>query len=175
MDCKKLVIFLDSGDTLIDESTEVRDKAGIVQRAQMVPGAYKTVRTLAERGYTLVLVADGEFLSFQHSLTQNGMYQYFSALIVSEIIRARKPDPRMFQAAMGAVNLGDHDRGRIVMVGNNLSRDIRGANQMGFTSVFLDWSPRYPKEPANELEKPNYVLHTPPDLLALADRLERKL
>lgn len=175
MSPKKLVIFLDSGDTLIDESTEVRNEAGIVQTAQMVPGAREAVKALAERGYTLVLVADGEALSFQNSLTQNGMYPYFTALIVSEMIRARKPSPRMFRAAMGAVELGERDRGRIVMVGNNLARDIRGANQMGFTSIFLDWSPRYPKTPTDDLEKPDYIIHTPWELVALADRLERKL
>lgn len=172
---KKLVIFLDSGDTLIDESTEVRDAAGIVVQAKAIPGARETVRTLAENGYTLVLVADGEARSFQNALTQNGMYPYFSSLIISELIRTRKPSPRMFRAAMGAAELSDRDRGRILMVGNNLARDIRGANQMGLTSVFLDWSPRYPKTPADALEKPDYTIHTPSELIALADRLEQAL
>lgn len=175
MNAKKLVLFLDSGDTLVDESTEERNEEGIVIKAKAVPGAHETVRTLAERGHTLVLVADGEALSFQNVLTQNGMYSYFTALIVSEMIRARKPSPRMFQAAMGAVELEDRDRGRIAMVGNNLARDILGANRMGIASVFLDWSPRYPHTPANDLEKPDYMIHTPLELIALADRLEQKL
>lgn len=40
------------------------------------------------------------------------------------------------------------------MVGNNLERDIVGANRFGITSVFIKWSPRYPMEPKNEEEVP---------------------
>lgn len=175
MEKKKLILFLDSGDTLIDESTEVRDENDIVIKAQMIPGAQKAIQMLAEQGYTLVLVADGEVKSFQNSLRQNGMYDYFTALIISEMIRNRKPSPCMFKAAMGAVDLSDEDRKRIIMVGNNLARDVKGANAMGITSVFIDWSPRYPKTPANDSEKPDYTIHTPLELVDLAAKLEEKL
>jgi putative hydrolase of the HAD superfamily len=172
---KQLVIFLDSGDTLIDESTEVRDENDIVVRAKAVPGASQAIKTLAEQGYTLVLVADGEVRSFQNVLSQNGIYDCFSAMIMSEMIRARKPSPRMFRAAMGAVLLDDNDKKRIIMVGNNLARDVKGANAEGITSVFLDWSPRYPKTPADDSEKPDYMIHTPMELVKLAAKLEAEL
>ncbi|WP_233531846.1 hypothetical protein [Paenibacillus alkalitolerans] len=63
----ELIIFLDSGDTIIDEATEVREDDGIVIRADVIPGADVMVKTLSERGYTLVLVADGEAQSFKNS------------------------------------------------------------------------------------------------------------
>lgn len=175
MDKKKLIIFLDSGDTLIDESTEVRDENDIVIKAQMIPGARQAIQTLAGQGYTLVLVADGEVQSFQNSLTQNGMYRYFTSMIISEMIRDRKPSRRMFKAAMGAVDLSEKDSKRIIMVGNNLARDVKGANAIGITSVFIDWSPRYPKMPADDSEKPDYTIHTPLELVNLAAQLEEKL
>ncbi|ECE3082626.1 HAD family hydrolase, partial [Salmonella enterica] len=39
MDDKKLIIFFDSGDTIVDESTEIRDEEGIVLTADLIPGA----------------------------------------------------------------------------------------------------------------------------------------
>ena len=36
---KNLIIFTDSGDTIIDESTQVFDERGIVARAEFIPGA----------------------------------------------------------------------------------------------------------------------------------------
>lgn len=36
---KKLIIFIDSGDTIIDESTEIRDEYGIVTYADIIKGA----------------------------------------------------------------------------------------------------------------------------------------
>ena len=174
MEKKKLIIFFDSGDTLIDEGTEIRNEKNIVISAGAIPGSVKTLQTLFEKGYRMVLVADGDIQSFQNSLSQNNMYDYFTAIICSELIGEQKPSPCMFKAAMGALNLGEKDCKRIVMVGNNLARDIKGANQMGFTSVFLDWSPRYSKCPKDQLEIPDYIIHTPTELIDLADKIEGK-
>ncbi|GGA36889.1 HAD family hydrolase [Paenibacillus physcomitrellae] len=175
MDKKQLVIFLDSGDTIIDESTEVRNDEGIVVSAHVIPGADTMVKTLYERGYTLVLVADGDTQSFYNVMKQNGLFDYFTALIISDSIKATKPSPRMFKAAAGAVELTEQDYGRIIMVGNNLSRDVKGANALGITSVFQSWTPRYPHEPADETERPDYIILEPLELLELADRLNEQL
>ena len=45
---KKLIIFTDSGDTIIDESTQVFDERGIVARAEFIPGAGEVLRQLKE-------------------------------------------------------------------------------------------------------------------------------
>ncbi|MGO4372148.1 HAD family hydrolase [Paenibacillus sp. MCAF20] len=91
MENKKLIVFLDSGDTIVDESTEVRDAEGIVQHAELIPGAAEMVRTLHEKGYTLALVADGEAQSFKNMFIQHGLYDCFTTMIISENIKDRKP------------------------------------------------------------------------------------
>lgn len=175
MEDKKLIIFLDSGDTIIDEGTEIRDENDIVIKADVIPGADLMVKTLAERGYTLALVADGNAQSFKNMFLQHGIYDYFSALIYSENIRVCKPSPRMFKAAVGALDLSEKDYKRIVMVGNNLSRDIKGANELGLTSVFLNWTPRYPKTPRDESEVPDYIISNPLELIDLVEKLNSEL
>ncbi|ALS30112.1 hydrolase [Paenibacillus sp. 32O-W] len=172
---RQLIIFLDCGDTIIDEGTEVRDEHGVVIRGNVIPGADTMVKTLAERGFTLAIVADGLAQSFKNLLTQNGLIDYFDTLIYSETIKAEKPSPRMFKAAIGALDLNMQDCGRIMMVGNNLSRDVRGANQMGMISVHLSWTPRYPKQPADEFEKPQYTIREPLELIELAERIDGQL
>ncbi|SEN09046.1 HAD family hydrolase [Paenibacillus sp. OV219] len=175
MDNKKLIIFLDSGDTIIDESTEVRDEEGIVISASVIPGADVMVRTLFERGYTLALVADGDAQSFKNVFKQNDLYEYFTTMIYSETIKASKPSPRMFKAAIGALDLSESDCSRIIMVGNNLSRDVKGANALGITSVFQSWTTRYPHTPADETEQPAYTINEPLELLNLVEQLNREL
>src|SRR5690625_2512425 len=135
---KKVIVFLDCGDTIINEGTEVRDENEVVIKADIIPGADKMVKTLHEKGYTLALVADGKAQSFKNMLIQNGLYDYFTTMIYSECIKVLKPNVRMFKAAIGALDLNEEDRDRIVMVGNNLRRDIKGANEAGITSIFLD-------------------------------------
>ena len=58
------------------------------------------------------------------------------------------------------------------MVGNHLGRDIKGANALGLTSVWLDWAPRRAKVPADASEEPDFTIKTPLELLDLIDRLE---
>ncbi|WP_433619625.1 HAD family hydrolase [Paenibacillus cellulositrophicus] len=175
IDKKRLIVFLDSGDTLVDESTEVRDEDGIVVSADLIPGAAEMVKTLHSLGFTLALVADGDAQSFKNVLSQHRLHDYFDALIISELIKATKPSPRMFKAAIGALNGSEADFARTVMVGNNLSRDIKGANALGIISVFQSWTPRYPHTPADESEQPAYTISEPMQLIELVNRLEMEL
>jgi FMN phosphatase YigB (HAD superfamily) len=172
---KKLVIFIDSGDTIIDEGTQIRDDTGSITSAECLPGAAETIRKLAKNGYTLCLVADGEAQSFKNMMKQHNIYDCFSSMIISENIKAEKPSPRMFKAAMGALELTDSDIPRIIMVGNNLSRDIKGANLMGIRSVHIRWTPRYNKVPKDETEIATYTINLPEELLELSERLEKMM
>ena len=75
---------------------------------------------------------------------------------------------------MEKLGLGEADKGRIIMVGNNLKRDIAGANRFGITSVLMAWSPRYCMVPENEEQTPDYRIRNPLQLVELAERLERE-
>lgn len=172
---KDLIIFTDCGDTIIDEGTEIRNENEVVIKADVIPGADITIKTLSERGYTIAIVADGMHQSFENMFKQHDIKKYFSTCIYSEDVGTEKPHKEMFIAAMEALNLKKEDCKRIVMVGNNLSRDIKGANSMGITSVFLDWTPRYPKVPSDKSEVPDYIISTPLELLDLVEQLNLNL
>ena len=173
---KKLVIFTDIGDTIIDEGTEVYGGLrGIVTAADCIPGAKETFLKLYEEGYPIVMVADGRVQSFHNTMEQNGLDHIFSAWIISQEVGEGKPSPLMFQAAMDAMGLKEEDKRRVIMVGNNLKRDILGANLFGIASVLIDWAPRRSMIPECEEEKPAYIIHTPEELLPLAEKLEAEM
>lgn len=172
---KQLIIFTDSGDTIVDEGTEVRDENGIVIHAELIPGAGDTLKALWEAGYRIALVADGEEQSFTNTYVENGLGHCFHTRTISEIVGIQKPSERMFQDAMDKNGLTEADKGRIIMVGNNIRKDVAGANRFGITSVLLDWSPRYDMEPKSAEERADYIIHHPAELLELVERLERQL
>lgn len=172
---KKLVIFMDSGDTLIDEGSQVMDGRGIVTHAQFIPGAEKMLVGLAAEGYRIALVADGEWESFQNVYRENGCASCFEQWIVSEVVGHQKPHKSMFDTAMEKMGLSDADKPRIVMVGNNLKKDIVGANWYGITSIWMDWSPRYFHEVEDADEQPDYTVKTPQELYGLIHLLEQGL
>lgn len=173
---KKLIVFIDSGDTLVNEGTEYRNEGSpIVQSCELIDGAKEMLLTLKERGYTIELVADGYTQSFDNSYGQHGLKNIFDARTISEEVGEKKPSQAMFETAMKLLHLTDEDKKRIIMVGNNLERDIVGANRFGITSVFIKWSPRYPMEQKNEEEVPDYIIHKPLELLDLVEKLEAEL
>lgn len=173
---KKLIIFTDIGDTIIDEGPEIREVAeGVVLRANCIPGAKETMLSLYEEGYTIAMVADGLVESFHNTMTQNGLDHIFAAKSISEPLQTHKPDARMFQFAIDALNLTDADKKRIIMVGNNLERDVVGANRFGIASVHLAWSPRYRKEAQYDEEIADYRIETPAELYDLVTKLNSEL
>ena len=172
---KKLIIFIDSGDTIINEETEVRDEHDVVVKGDCIPGADRMLKTLHEQGYKIAIVADGMYQSFQNLFSRNHIAESFDALVCSEVVGVTKPHPLMFYVAMKELGLDLDDVRRIVMVGNNLERDIRGANNMGIVSVQLNWSPRYSKTSSRKEDIPDYVIKNPMELVGLADKLNSLL
>ena len=165
------IIFIDSGDTIIDETTEIRDEHGDVIYARCIPGGEDTIRTLHEEGYTIIMVADGTHASFENVYHLVNLYDCYDGRVYSEDVGAEKPDSRMFETALALLPEEARDRSRILMVGNNLGRDILGANRFGLISVHIDWSKRYPQTHENPMAKPDYTIHEPKELISLVHRL----
>lgn len=172
---KKLIVFIDSGDTLIDEATQEYDAHGYVTRASLIPGAEELLDWLYEQEYTVALVADGEKKSFSNIYRENGRAHCFQAWIISEVVGEQKPAPIMFDTAMKELHLEEKDKYRVVMIGNNLKKDIAGANRYGITSVWMDWSPRYYHSYEEADWNPTYRVTNPWELMPLLQKLELRL
>lgn len=168
---KQWIVFTDSGDTLVDETTQVFDERGIVLRAELIPGARELLETLHREGIPVAMVADGQAESFQNVYRYLGLDRYFAQRIYSSDVGEEKPSPRMFETALRAMGLTDADKPRILMMGNHVKKDIVGANRFGLTSVLIDWSRRYPTVPETADETPDYIIHGP---LGLLDVLRRQ-
>jgi len=166
-------VLLDCGDTLIDEGSEVKPDGHTSLRADLIPGAGELVRALKRRGYALALVADGPVATFVNNLGSHALYDLFDAYAISEVVGVSKPDAALFCHALDALGVAPADYGCVLMVGNHLGRDIKGANALGLTSVWLDWAPRRAKTPADATEQPDFTLKTPLELLDLLDRIEQ--
>jgi putative hydrolase of the HAD superfamily len=172
MENKILAILLDCGDTLIDEGTEIKDELGATISADLIPGAREALQALTTAGYRLALVADGPAQTFVREFIQHDLEHFFACQAISELVGCEKPDRRMFEHALNGLGIAPADYGRVVMVGNNLSRDIKGANELGLISIWIDWAPRRAKIPADASETPRYTIKTPAELPVLIAALE---
>ncbi len=172
---KKIIIFTDCGDTLVDESTEIRDEKGVVVSCQLIPGAKEAILSLHEKGYRIALVADGMVDSFMNIIKQHDIEHVFETLVISEALGCEKPDERMFNEAMKNMSLSAEDARRIVMIGNNIKRDIAGANRLGIISLLISFSPRYSMKPKAQEQVPDYVVATPKEIPPLLEQLNLQI
>lgn len=163
-------VFLDSGDTLINEMTEVFDPHhdGLVLSADPIDGALDLMDALRGRVPT-ALVADGRVKSFRNVHGALGFYDHFDARAISETVGVTKPHPLMFIDAMRKLGLRREDASGILMVGNNLHRDIRGARRLGIGTVWLNWNDRYDRTPQDPMDEADHEVRTPREVLALIE------
>ncbi len=165
-------VFLDSGDTLIDESSQIFVEGELVLQANPIPGGDRLVAELKNRGYLVALVADGLVESFENVHQAMGFWHLFDAVSISEEVGAEKPDAAMFRTAVDRLGLTEDDLSGCVMVGNNLTRDIAGANRLGLRSVWISWTDNYPKHPASDLEVPDFEIKLPHQLLDVLVKID---
>jgi putative hydrolase of the HAD superfamily len=82
-----------------------------------------------------------------------GIEGYFNPIIVSGDFGYRKPDHRLFTAALKALKLTPEN---VLFVGNDMFRDIYPANQLGIKSVFFS-SNQGSKQ--HDCAKPDYIIY----------------
>ena len=169
-----LAVCFDFGDTLVDQATEVKDETFTTQRGELIPGADSVVRELKRQGYRLAIVSNGPVGNVRNVLSQHSLYDLFDAFAVSEALDVEKPDERIFTHALDELEIEKEDYGRTLMIGDSLSCDVKGANDLGMISVWMAWAQRYPQTPSNESEVPQHTVETPLALLPLIESLERK-
>jgi putative hydrolase of the HAD superfamily len=85
--------------------------------------------------YRLVAVSNMSFAGaiFQ-SLKEFDIYKHFDAVVVSGVLGWRKPSPRIFHAALRALDVRAEEA---VFVGDSPIADIEGAKQLGMKTVLL--------------------------------------
>jgi putative hydrolase of the HAD superfamily len=168
-----LALYFDFGDTLIDQATEVKDESFTTLQAELIPGAAELLHELKRRGYRLGLVSNGPVGSIPNVLGAYGLYDLFDVLAISQGLGVDKPDARIFHYALEHLGIAPSEYKRTIMIGNDLTADVAGANRVGMISVWLDWSPRHRKTPASEAEIPHYTIREPLALLTLLEELEQ--
>ena len=103
--------------------------------AFLLPGAEALCRALAPR-CTLAIVTNGVALAQRARFEASPLRDVVPWLFISEEVGASKPDPAFFAPVLRA--LGEPDRARVLMVGDNLLTDIRGGINAGLDTAWFN-------------------------------------
>lgn len=110
-----------------DDPAAVADRFAelLGQQTIPLPHAEETVRAIAQR-LPVVLLTNGITVIQRRRLAHARIRQWFSDVIISQEVGLSKPDPRIFELALGGV-----DRRDALMIGDGLRSDVQGANRAG--------------------------------------------
>jgi putative hydrolase of the HAD superfamily len=102
-------------------------------RLELYPDVKSVLDELRPR-FSLAVVSDGQSAWALPEMEATGIDSYFDPIVISGDHGFRKPDPRLFQAALDGIGAGPEE---VLFVGNDMYRDIFGARRMGMKTVFF--------------------------------------
>ena len=92
----------------------------------------RDVLNILSAQYPLVLVSN--FYGNIQTILDDFKLNFFQSVIESAVVGIRKPDPRMFQLGVEALNLNPEE---VAVVGDAYDKDIIPANSLGCKTVWL--------------------------------------
>lgn len=113
------------------------------EAAFLVDGARALLDSLYMK-LPLGLVTNGIGAVQRSRLARSGLGDYFGAIVISDELGVQKPDPAIFRHALDTLGATPEDR--VIMVGDGLHSDIKGANAAGIDSCWFNLRGK-PSEP----------------------------
>jgi len=133
---------------------------------QLAPDTHLLLEALRERGLLLGLVSNAfdppDLL--HRDLAQLGVTERLDVAVFSSEIGRRKPDPAIFEHALGAIGVEPDDA---LFVGDNLANDIAGASALGMRTCQAAW---FQSDQSGAAE-PDFQAFVQMDVLTIAESL----
>ena len=105
----------------------------------LLKGAKELIIQLKEQGYDLYIVTNGIEKTQKRRLTKAGILPCFSDIFVSETVGYQKPRKEYFDYVLSHIK--EKDIGRVLLVGDSLTSDIKGAENAGITCAWIRHNP----------------------------------
>lgn len=130
-----LVQVLCIDDRSVAESLELRYLDYMGKQTTMMPHVKEVLVALKERGAILGICSNG-FNEVQYNKLMNcGIRDFFTAVTISDEVGVNKPAPKIFEIAMKAIG---GVKGETLMVGDDVSVDIEGAQVFGIDQYYFN-------------------------------------
>jgi putative hydrolase of the HAD superfamily len=131
---------------------------GISRRRLRLYPQVKVVLDELRSRFKLAVLSDAQSAWARPELRAVGIESYFDPIVISGDYGFRKPDRRLFEAALAGMGLEAQE---VVYVGNDMYRDIFGAGQLRIRTVFF--APERILQPLEGVD-PDYIIYRFADL-----------
>jgi YjjG family noncanonical pyrimidine nucleotidase len=101
----------------------------------LIEGAEEVLKALNEK-FKIALITNGLKDVQRPRITKSAIFKYISRIIISEEVGVSKPDKKIFDIAFQRMNYPD--RQEVLMIGDNLTSDIKGGNDYGIGTCWFN-------------------------------------
>jgi putative hydrolase of the HAD superfamily len=158
---------LGAGDEEVDRFLDAEYEVWTPAHA-LLGSAHALLEALRARGLGLAVVANGwpePARLTRRRIAELGVAERVDAIVLADEVGARKPDARIFQAAVEQLGV---DAAAALHVGDRLEDDVGGAANAGLATAQAVW---FNADAAPVDVEPDFVVFTPMDVLNVARRL----
>ena len=129
------VLFAELGVAADPAAVTARYMENLSVGHYFLPGAEETVELLSKK-YRLFLASNGTASVQKGRMTSANLYRFFEQVFVSEEIGHNKPAKEYFETAFARIP--GFDPRKALMVGDSLSSDIKGGNNAGIRTCWVN-------------------------------------
>ncbi len=134
----------------VERFSKLLDQVGVAQSAEDMAAAYiealgrqsilldgaEALVAKLSKTHRLAIVTNGLTKVQENRIAKSIIAGYFDAIVISESIGFSKPDPAIFEATFRQLGISDFKR--VLMIGDSLTSDIKGAHNAGLHSVWFN-------------------------------------
>lgn len=117
--------------------------ANFAECAVLRPGVLAAIDQLRHKDVRLALVSNGNGSRQRRKLATVGLLGTFDSIIISDEVGVRKPDARIYELALNALNVAAECA---VFVGDHPQLDIDGARSAGLQTIWFEGVHPWPTE-----------------------------
>ena len=121
----------------------------------IVPGAIDTLNHLRNCGCHLALITNGSSESQREKIRRFKLAPLFDYILIEEEFGVGKPDKRFFLHVLDKL---ESKSAEAWMVGDDLERDVAGAQSLGVYGIWMDW--RCEGLPESTSVQPDRIINT---------------
>ncbi len=108
----------------------------IGRQGQIFTGADNLLQSLTDRGYHIYAATNGVTYIQENRLQHSPIKPYFKKVFISEQMGTQKPAADFYEKI--AEQIPDFDYGKALMIGDSLTADIQGGNNVGIDTVWYN-------------------------------------
>ena len=127
--------FEQFGKNVDGREIDIRYRSYLAEGNQLFEGVVDMLEKL-HKTHKLYVASNGIGITQHTRLKNNDLNKYFEKIFISEEIGSKKPDREFFEKIFGEVGIENKDE--VLMIGDTLTSDILGANNIGIDSCLVD-------------------------------------